>query len=320
MTVFRRCIKAQNEPLLHTSLSCFLLDCFGQVEVTYPYNPDGNADTLIGVTDLQDLLVTYGQPFLPSGILIDGQPFEDVMLQLLGTLNAIESNATCDIQLGETSHNYFHELNWIQQTDNGNRFYAELNEEADGILRIVGGNHQIGFVVVPDSVEESTYTNEQVAAEQHSASFWVGERPKHTIPLNRYEKVVLFAGSGALEEQTTSGEMSVFFSSLESPCVTNNVINEISIIDIGSYNNNGDEGTVEITPNTAQINFTGTSNPCCSNHFKLIDPIDGLNKVTLFNTSDNWIYVYGLSYPFLPGQWVELRHFEEQWFVPWSDD
>ena len=39
-------------------------------QVTYPYNPDGNADTLIGVTDLQDLLVTYGQPFLPSEILV----------------------------------------------------------------------------------------------------------------------------------------------------------------------------------------------------------------------------------------------------------
>ena len=31
------------------------LTAVGQVQVEYPYNPDGNSDTLIGVTDLQDL-------------------------------------------------------------------------------------------------------------------------------------------------------------------------------------------------------------------------------------------------------------------------
>ena len=29
-----------------------------------PYNPDGNADALIGVTDLQDMLSVYGGAFL----------------------------------------------------------------------------------------------------------------------------------------------------------------------------------------------------------------------------------------------------------------
>ena len=42
-------------------------------QVTYPYNPDGNADALIGVTDLQDLLATYGQGFVPNEILVDWQ-------------------------------------------------------------------------------------------------------------------------------------------------------------------------------------------------------------------------------------------------------
>ena len=39
----------------------------------YPYNPDGNADSLIGVADLQDLLTTYGQGFVPNEILFEGQ-------------------------------------------------------------------------------------------------------------------------------------------------------------------------------------------------------------------------------------------------------
>ena len=49
-------------------LAASCLTAVGQV--TYPYNPDGNADTLIGVTDLQDLLVVYGNPFLPSEIMV----------------------------------------------------------------------------------------------------------------------------------------------------------------------------------------------------------------------------------------------------------
>ena len=39
-------------------------------QVTYPYNPDGNADGDIAVGDLQDFLVTYGNPFSPSEIMV----------------------------------------------------------------------------------------------------------------------------------------------------------------------------------------------------------------------------------------------------------
>ena len=35
-------------------------------QVTLPYNPDGDANGLIGVTDLQDLLSTYGGEFAPG--------------------------------------------------------------------------------------------------------------------------------------------------------------------------------------------------------------------------------------------------------------
>ena len=39
-------------------------------QVTYPYNPDGNADGDIAVGDLQDFLVAYGNPFSPSEIMV----------------------------------------------------------------------------------------------------------------------------------------------------------------------------------------------------------------------------------------------------------
>ena len=49
-------------------LAAYCLTAVGQV--TYPYNPDGNADALIGVTDLADMLATYGNTFAPSEILV----------------------------------------------------------------------------------------------------------------------------------------------------------------------------------------------------------------------------------------------------------
>ena len=42
------------------------LGAAAQSTITYPYNPDGNADSLIGVSDIQDLLSGYGLPFSPS--------------------------------------------------------------------------------------------------------------------------------------------------------------------------------------------------------------------------------------------------------------
>ena len=68
---------------LFLAASC--LTAVGQV--TYPYNPDGNADTLIGVTDLQDLLTTYGQPFLPSEILVGDSTLSSWIYQLSETVS-----------------------------------------------------------------------------------------------------------------------------------------------------------------------------------------------------------------------------------------
>ena len=70
----------------------FVASCLTAVgQVTYPYNPDGNADTLIGVTDLQDLLTTYGQPFLPTEILVEGQTLTTVLTDLRQSIDSLES-------------------------------------------------------------------------------------------------------------------------------------------------------------------------------------------------------------------------------------
>ena len=50
---------------------CFLaLSLSAQETITYPYNPDGNADGLVAVPDLQDILAVYGSPFSPAEIMV----------------------------------------------------------------------------------------------------------------------------------------------------------------------------------------------------------------------------------------------------------
>ena len=50
---------------------CFLaLSLSAQETITYPYNPDGDADGLVAVPDLQDILAVYGNPFSPAEIMV----------------------------------------------------------------------------------------------------------------------------------------------------------------------------------------------------------------------------------------------------------
>ena len=69
-------------------LAASCLTAVGQV--TYPYNPDGNADGDITVGDLQDFLGTYGNPFSPSDILVDGVEVQDLVQQLSDSITNLQ--------------------------------------------------------------------------------------------------------------------------------------------------------------------------------------------------------------------------------------
>jgi uncharacterized protein (TIGR02145 family) len=56
--------------------------------VTVPYNPDGDANGLIGVTDLQDLLSTYGGAFAPGAIVVNSIELGEVLASLQAQINA----------------------------------------------------------------------------------------------------------------------------------------------------------------------------------------------------------------------------------------
>jgi len=58
-------------------------------QITYPYNPDGNADGDIAVGDLQDFLVTYGNPFSPSEIMVGDETLTNWFLGIQAVLDSL---------------------------------------------------------------------------------------------------------------------------------------------------------------------------------------------------------------------------------------
>ena len=79
--------------LLSLSLTLFSAGFSSYGQVTYPYNPDGNSDTLIGVSDLQDVLSVYGASFVAEGIVIDSISLEDYLGVLLQRIEELEELA-----------------------------------------------------------------------------------------------------------------------------------------------------------------------------------------------------------------------------------
>ncbi|MDB0025034.1 hypothetical protein N9D95_00635 [Flavobacteriales bacterium] len=71
----------------------FAASCLTAVgQVTYPYNPDGNADGDIAVGDLQDFLVTYGNPFSPSEIMVEDSSLTYWVEQVSDNLDQLNQN------------------------------------------------------------------------------------------------------------------------------------------------------------------------------------------------------------------------------------
>ena len=95
-------------------LAASCLTAVGQVDVTYPYNPD-NGDGLIGSSDLLELLTLYGTLFEPEALMVNDIPFQDwvdavnntLLLQqaLIDSLmgNGVNQTDPCE---GLTSVNY----------------------------------------------------------------------------------------------------------------------------------------------------------------------------------------------------------------------
>ena len=88
---------------------CFLaLSLSAQETITYPYNPDGNADGLVAVPDIQDLLAVYGSPFSPAEIMVGDTALSEwiqILYQALqdqqAVIDAMQGAGGCNWQLPE---------------------------------------------------------------------------------------------------------------------------------------------------------------------------------------------------------------------------
>lgn len=87
------------------SLMLFFVSLVSVAQITYPYNPDGNADSLIGVADMQDLLTNYGLPFSPAEIQFQNQPLSEVLTNILWRLDSL-SNIQSDEETSLTDLYY----------------------------------------------------------------------------------------------------------------------------------------------------------------------------------------------------------------------
>ena len=88
---------------------CFLaLSLSAQETITYPYNPDGDADGLVAVPDIQDLLAVYGSPFSPAEIMVGDTALSEwiqILYQALQdqqeVIEAMQGAGRCDIEFPE---------------------------------------------------------------------------------------------------------------------------------------------------------------------------------------------------------------------------
>ena len=77
--------------LIYSTLFFLSIGLSTAAQITYPYNPDGNADSLIGISDLQDVLSGYGSPFNVQSIIIDTLDLEAYLNILLERIVSLES-------------------------------------------------------------------------------------------------------------------------------------------------------------------------------------------------------------------------------------
>ena len=92
-------------------------------QVTLPYNPDGDANGLIGVTDLQDLLSTYGGEFAPGTIMVNGVELGELLDSLQSQIAALQNDSGDAFRCGD---DVLHEGYWYNTTSIGGQcWFAE---------------------------------------------------------------------------------------------------------------------------------------------------------------------------------------------------
>ena len=93
-------------------------------QVTLPYNPDGDANGLIGVTDLQDLLSTYGGSFAPGTITVNAVELGELLDSLQSQITALQTDSGDAFRCGD---DVLHEGYWYNTMSIGGQCWFSEN-------------------------------------------------------------------------------------------------------------------------------------------------------------------------------------------------
>ena len=168
---------------------CFLaLSLSAQETITYPYNPDGDADGLVAVPDIQDLLAVYGSPFSPAEIMVGDTALSEwiqILSQALEDQQAVIDAMQSNYMSAISSFGDLENLSGVISFENGS-VSQEFQASNDGILfgYCTGGNTSsngqlyIYFDSIPNSTSNSLTIN-------HGSSYY-NQKLTFCLPIKKH--------------------------------------------------------------------------------------------------------------------------------------
>ena len=105
-------------------MACAMLALSTWGQITYPYNPDGDSNGLIGVTDLQDLLSTYGGSFSPGTITVNAVELGEVLDSLQSQITELQGASENGFRCGD---DVLYEGYWYNTTSIGGQCWFSEN-------------------------------------------------------------------------------------------------------------------------------------------------------------------------------------------------
>ncbi|MDG2426208.1 MAG: collagen-like protein, partial [Flavobacteriales bacterium] len=85
--------------------ACLFAVSLSAQTVDLPYNPDSNADQIIGSPDLLDFLPTFGEPFVVGELMVDGMTLEQYLSELTDGVTMVGVELLSDTVLTFTFSN-----------------------------------------------------------------------------------------------------------------------------------------------------------------------------------------------------------------------
>ena len=154
-------------------------------QVTYPYNPDGDSDGLISLSDLQDLLSLYGATGQPLEIQIGDESLTDFLAVLMTNQIAMQ-------EVIAAQQDYIESLQQHVSVENG----RVLIEGAD--LQIVSGSGQT----------DGEVNGKGNLIIGYNEDFYNLRTGSHNLVLGSYHNYSSFGGMVCGFENSISGEFS----------------------------------------------------------------------------------------------------------------